>query len=462
LARRFGGGEAGAGGTGNGGTGNGGSGNGGSGGGSGNGGSGNGGSGGGGSGNGGSGNGGSGGGSGNGGATTGRGPGGPSGGGSVGPLPGETAIGSEPGPEQAGFDPFGGLLSGIFGGPTIPAAAAEPNLPSNTITQTTESATFNVTDPSDVHETTYTLNKQKTVDAALAHAIQESMIAYPEAWAESTGTTNVQHQFEQVTGIKFPTIFTDGTNGSAPDDPDYEGLNGLTVEGADVPGVDYFASALEFFENLLGGKKEELDTVDEKDLPIEPQINPGDLVGPGPNPGPGPDALEVLYDPDRCTRIARTLLADTNVSSDFKNKAKWYLGSNLQCDTFFNDVSYAANLNQITGLTQRQIQLEALGLASEDITRSLAEEANVRESQRSEDIDYITEVNTRLSGSVVDLGNAALDLQQQIADLANAEKEGCAWFDIPCQIGEAGRAAAIPVLVIGGGILAAWLLLRRR
>jgi len=450
LARRFGGGTAGAGGTtsGNGGNGNGGSGNGGSGNGGGNGGSGNGGSGNGGSG--------------NGGGTTGRGPGGPSGGGSVGPLPGETAIGPEPGPEQDGFDPFGGLLSGIFGGPTIPAAAAEPDLPSNTITQTNQSATFNVTDPADVTETTYTLNKQKTVDAALANAIQESMIAYPEAWAESTGTTNVQQQFENVTGIKFPTIFTAGTNGAAPDDPDYiVEQNGFTVEGADVPGVDYFASALEFFENLLGGKKEELDTVDEKDLPIEPTINAGDLVGPGPNPGPGPDALEVLYDPDRCTRIARTLLADTNVSSDFKNKAKWYLGSNLQCDTFFNDVSYAANLNQITGLTQRQIQLEALGLASEDISRSLAEEANVREAQRLADVDYITEVNTRLSNDVSNLGDAALSLQQQIADLGNAEK-GCAWFDIPCQIGEAGRSAAIPVLVIGGGILAAWLLLKRR
>ena len=348
-----------------------------------------------------------------------------------------------------------------------------PDLPSEIITQTTESATFQVTNPTDEQNTLGELNKQQTIDTQLSQAIQQSMSAYPEAWASATGTVNVQQQFEKVTGFSIPNIFQSIPEASAEE----ETYNGRSAETTDPIG-DIAGSVIgipgiftDFFTNLFAPKDigtEELDTVSDADLPIEPNIDAGNLVGPGPDVPNGPDlnGAEIIFDPDRCTRVAHQLLADPNVESRFKNLSKWYLGTHLQCDTFFNDVSYAANLNQIGGVTQRQIQLEALGLASEDISRSLAEEAAVREAQRKEEIEYITEVNTRLSGDVVNLGEAALDLQQQVQDLGNALKEGqageCAWYDIPCKLGEIGKTAAVPVVIIGGGLLAAWFLLRRR
>ena len=295
------------------------------------------------------------------------------------------------------------------------------------------------------------------------------MTAYPEEWAEVTGETSAQGQFESVTGINLGNIFNQlaGNNDTAahiesdpiPGEPGL-GPGAVTLDGAEVPGVDYFADALSFFENLFGPKTNgDLDTVDEADLATEPLVDAGNLVGPGPDVPSGPDldGAEIIFDPDRCVRIANQLLADPNVESRFKNLAKWHLGSNVPCDTFFNDVSYAANLNQIQGVTQRQIQLEALGLASEDISRSLKEEANVRESQRQEDIGYITEVNTRLSDDVSNLGEAALSLQTQIQDLGNAikkDQEGdCSWYDLPCHLenfkGQVGTVAIVAAVGLG-------------
>ena len=440
---------------------------------SGNGGSGNGGSGNGGGGNGGGGNGGGGNGGGGGGGGGGNGGGGGgNGGGGGGPGPQQTP---EPGPESTsrGADRYNSDLT--------PGPGAE--------TQTTESATYNTTDSALSGPTTNVpspgeLNK-RSIDAQLSQAIQQSMTAYPEKWAEVTGTTNPQFQFESVTGISLGNIFNTGPNGSLGSNTDtnghilYDPIPGepgpglgpgaVTLDGAEVPGVDYFATALDFFNSLFGGpsKETDLDTVSDADLAIEPQIPAGNLVGPGPDVPNGPDlnGAEVIFDPDRCVRIANQLIADPNVESRFKNLAKWHLGSNVPCDTFFNDVSYAANLNEISGVTQRQIQLEALGLASEDITASLAEEANVREAQRKEDIDYITEVNTRLSDDVVNLGEAALNLQTQIADLGNAIKEGeggaCAWYDIQCHLGNfTGQVGT--VAIVGALGLGAYFLLKRR
>ena len=358
-------------------------------------------------------------------------------------------------------------------------------------TQTTESATYNtdvsaLAGPADVSAVTSGQLNKRNIDAQLSQAIQQSMTAYPEAWAKATGTTNPQFQFESVTGTTLGNIFNTGPNGSSGSNTDtnghilYDPIPGetpgpglgpgaVTLDGAEVPGVDYFASALDFFDNLFGGgqKETDLDTVSDADLAVEPQIPAGNLVGPGPDVPNGPDlnGAEVIFDPDRCVRIANQLIADPNVESRFKNLAKWHLGSNVPCDTFFNDVSYAANLNQISGVTQRQIQLEALGLASEDISASLAEEANVREAQRKEDIDYITEINTRLSDDVVNLGEAALNLQTQIADLGNAMKEGeggaCAWYDIQCHLGNfTGQVGT--VAIVGALGLGAYFLLRRR
>jgi len=43
----------------------------------------------------------------------------------------------------------------------------------------------------------------------LARAISDSQQAYPDAWTEATGTSNVQQQFEQVTGTTIPQIIVE-------------------------------------------------------------------------------------------------------------------------------------------------------------------------------------------------------------------------------------------------------------
>ena len=48
----------------------------------------------------------------------------------------------------------------------------------------------------------------------MARAIADSQQAYPDAWAEATGTSNAQKQFEQVTGTTIPQIIVD-----APEEP---------------------------------------------------------------------------------------------------------------------------------------------------------------------------------------------------------------------------------------------------
>jgi len=47
------------------------------------------------------------------------------------------------------------------------------------------------------------------VSADLAKAISDSQQAYPDAWSEATGTSNVQQQFEQVTGTTIPQIIVE-------------------------------------------------------------------------------------------------------------------------------------------------------------------------------------------------------------------------------------------------------------
>ena len=89
----------------------------------------------------------------------------------------------------------------------------------------------------------------------------------------------------------------------------------------------------------------------------------------------------------------------------------------------------------------------------------------MRESQRQEDIGYITEVNSRLSDDVVNLGEASLSLQQQIQDLGNAIKEGqegdCSWYNLPCHLenfkGQVGTVAIVAAVGLG-----AYFLIKRR
>jgi len=58
-------------------------------------------------------------------------------------------------------------------------------------------------------ETTAQPQTPITVSADLAKAISDSQQAYPEAWSEATGTSNVQQQFEQVTGTTIPQIIVE-------------------------------------------------------------------------------------------------------------------------------------------------------------------------------------------------------------------------------------------------------------
>ena len=55
-------------------------------------------------------------------------------------------------------------------------------------------------------ETTAQPKTPITVSADLAKAISDSQQAYPDAWSEATGTSNIQKQFEQVTGTTIPSL----------------------------------------------------------------------------------------------------------------------------------------------------------------------------------------------------------------------------------------------------------------
>mgnify|MGYP001235533051 CR=1 FL=1 len=58
-------------------------------------------------------------------------------------------------------------------------------------------------------ETTAQPEKAIQVSAELARAISDSQQAYPDAWTEATGTSNIQKQFEQVTGTTIPSVIVD-------------------------------------------------------------------------------------------------------------------------------------------------------------------------------------------------------------------------------------------------------------
>ena len=58
-------------------------------------------------------------------------------------------------------------------------------------------------------ETTAQPSTPISVSADLAKAISDSQQAYPDAWTEATGTSNIQQQFEQVTGTTIPQIIVE-------------------------------------------------------------------------------------------------------------------------------------------------------------------------------------------------------------------------------------------------------------
>ena len=78
--------------------------------------------------------------------------------------------------------------------------------PSGSKTVTTTKTT---TPTETTKETTAQPQTPITVSTDLARAISDSQQAYPDAWTEATGTSNVQQQFEQVTGTTIPQIIVE-------------------------------------------------------------------------------------------------------------------------------------------------------------------------------------------------------------------------------------------------------------
>ena len=78
---------------------------------------------------------------------------------------------------------------------------------SKTVTKTKTTTPATTTAPAKITTTTTATPKTAIpVSTDLARAITESQAKYPEAWEKATGTTNIQQQFEQVTGTTIPVI----------------------------------------------------------------------------------------------------------------------------------------------------------------------------------------------------------------------------------------------------------------
>ncbi len=92
------------------------------------------------------------------------------------------------------------------------AGAARSSRSSSSVSVSSPSAsktvtTTKTTTPTETtKETTAQPQTPITVSADLAKAISDSQQAYPEAWTEATGTSNIQKQFEQVTGTTIPSV----------------------------------------------------------------------------------------------------------------------------------------------------------------------------------------------------------------------------------------------------------------
>ena len=151
-------------------------------------------------------------------------------------------------------------------------------------------------------------------------------------------------------------------------------------------------------------------------------------------------------------RFARDAITDPNVPDYVKRAAEWYLNGQITDDTFFNAVSYYANIDVIQsdiGL-QQQIQLTAIGEsitggAEKDIEQDSSIAALWDSIQNSfafstEIQDQLNAVNERLSSQVVDLGSKG---------------GGC---DIFCQLGIGLGGVGIGSLAVLG--LGAVILLR--
>ena len=106
------------------------------------------------------------------------------------------------------------------------AGAARSSRSSSSVSVSSPSAsktvtTTKTTTPTETKkETTAEPQTPITVSADLAAAISQSQQAYPDAWNEATGTSNVQKQFEQVTGKTIPSLIIEAPEITEPEIPE--------------------------------------------------------------------------------------------------------------------------------------------------------------------------------------------------------------------------------------------------
>ena len=106
------------------------------------------------------------------------------------------------------------------------AGAARSSRSSSSVSVSSPSAsktvtTTKTTTPTETKkETTAEPQTPITVSADLAAAISQSQQAYPDAWNEATGTSNVQKQFEQVTGTTIPSLIIEAPEITEPELPE--------------------------------------------------------------------------------------------------------------------------------------------------------------------------------------------------------------------------------------------------
>ncbi len=106
------------------------------------------------------------------------------------------------------------------------AGAARSARSSSSVSVSSPSATKTVTTTkitTPTETTTETTAQPKTsitVTPDLAAAISQSQQAYPDAWTEATGTSNIQQQFEQVTGTTIPSLIVEAPEVTEPELPE--------------------------------------------------------------------------------------------------------------------------------------------------------------------------------------------------------------------------------------------------
>lgn len=133
-----------------------------------------------------------------------------------------------------------------------------------------------------------------------------------------------------------------------------------------------------------------------------------------------------MVDPAFLRRIVNQLESDPNTEDWIIRSIQWWRQGLTTDQELWNSISWLADENIIESPTfieefpQQTIQLVSLGDAIVDVNERLSENIDIRETQRAEEFnaiienrEYLTEINNRLSGQVVELGESLTQLQQE-------------------------------------------------